>query len=46
LELLESSKPLGTFSARIDAAHAFGLIGDDDAADIHVVRRVRNEFAP
>jgi hypothetical protein len=36
---------LAAFSARIDAAHAFGLVGDDDAADMHVVRRIRNEFA-
>lgn len=43
--LLETTRPLGAFSARIDVAQAFGLIADDDAADLHVVRKIRNVFA-
>jgi mannitol operon repressor len=37
--------PLGTFSSRIAACHALGLISDDEAAQINILRRVRNEFA-
>src|SRR4051812_31758504 len=36
--LLGTSRPLGSFSSRIDAAHMFGLIADEDAADFHVTR--------
>jgi hypothetical protein len=44
-KLLRNSAPLGAFSARIDAALAFGLIEAGDAADLHIVRRIRNDFA-
>lgn len=37
--------PLGTFSARIDAAHQFGLISKHLARDLHIIRKIRNEFA-
>ena len=37
--------PLGTFSARIDAAHQLGLISQPFAADLHVIRSIRNDFA-
>lgn len=37
--------PLGTFSARIDAAHQLGLISRWMARDLHLVRKIRNEFA-
>jgi DNA-binding MltR family transcriptional regulator len=37
--------PLGTFSARIDLAHALALIGDIVRHDLHIVRRIRNRFA-
>jgi mannitol operon repressor len=37
--------PLGTFSSRIVACHALGLITDDEAAQINILRKVRNEFA-
>jgi DNA-binding MltR family transcriptional regulator len=37
--------PLSTFSARIHAAHALGLISDDERHDCHLIRKVRNEFA-
>ena len=37
--------PLGTFSARIKACHAIGIISDCQKHDLEVVRRIRNEFA-
>ena len=37
--------PLGTFSAKIDAAHQLGLISQYFARDLHFVRKIRNEFA-
>lgn len=37
--------PLGTFSARTTACHAFGLISDRENHDLNVLRRIRNEFA-
>jgi hypothetical protein len=43
--LLTNSGPLGALSARIDVAHAFGLLADRDAADLHDIRRIRNDFA-
>jgi mannitol operon repressor len=39
------SAPLGTFSAKIDACHALGLIDDFEFAEITLIRKVRNEFA-
>jgi len=44
--LLEGAyAPLSTFSSRIDAAYRLGLISAAFARDLHVVRRIRNEFA-
>jgi hypothetical protein len=37
--------PLGTFSAKIDAAFQLGLISKPLARDLHLVRRIRNDFA-
>ncbi len=37
--------PLGTFSARIKAAHALGLIDTFDLSECDLIRKVRNEFA-
>jgi len=37
--------PLGTFSARIKAAYAVGLISDVQYTDLEVARKIRNEFA-
>jgi hypothetical protein len=39
------SAPLGTFSARIYASFALGLICEDEQADLHVIRRIRNSAA-
>jgi len=36
--------PLGTFSARASAAHALGLIQDNELAEITYIRKIRNEF--
>jgi mannitol operon repressor len=40
-----ANAPLGTFSARIDASHALGLITDHEEHELHLIRKVRNEFA-
>src|ERR1700722_4018521 len=40
-----STAPLGTFSARITACHALGLITDDENHDLGLIRKIRNEFA-
>ena len=36
--------PLGTFSARIKAAHCLGLISDHERDDCETLRKIRNEF--
>lgn len=43
--LFEGDRALGTFSSRIDAAHALGLIDDDTCRDLHLAREIRNDFA-
>ena len=44
--LFESpSAPLSSFSARIDFAHRIGLISARFARDLHLIRRIRNDFA-
>ncbi len=37
--------PLGTFSAKIDITYRIGLISGRFARDLHIVRRIRNDFA-
>lgn len=37
--------PLGTFSSRIKACHAFGIISDEQQRDLDIARKIRNEFA-
>ncbi|WP_222308149.1 MltR family transcriptional regulator [Rhizobium leguminosarum] len=37
--------PLGTFSAKIAAAYALGLISDTQYADLEQLRNIRNQFA-
>ncbi|MEZ5064312.1 MAG: hypothetical protein R3B81_06225 [bacterium] len=44
-ELLDGEGPLSTFSARIHAAYRLGLITPEFARSLHLVRRIRNEFA-
>jgi DNA-binding MltR family transcriptional regulator len=43
-ELLGQSKPLGTFSSRIDLAYALGLIEKSVHRDLHLIRKIRNDF--
>lgn len=40
-----ASAPFGTFSSRILGCHALGLISDDEAADLTLIRKIRNQFA-
>ena len=44
-DLLRSSGPLGTFSSRIDLAYLLGLIGARVKRDLHLIRKIRNDFA-
>ncbi|KAF7763329.1 hypothetical protein PUND_b0698 [Pseudoalteromonas undina] len=36
--------PLGTFAAKVTAAHALGLIQDNEFREITLIRKIRNEF--
>ena len=40
-----SNAPLASFSARIDMAYRLGLISAKFARDLHIIRRIRNDFA-
>ncbi len=42
--LLGNDKPLGTFSARIQAARALGLIGPNEYYDLLLILKIRNAF--
>lgn len=45
-ELNDDSKgPLSTFSARINLAHALNIIEEQERRDLHLIRKVRNDFA-
>lgn len=45
-ELLNGSNaPLSSFSAKIDIAYRVGLIGMEIRSSLHLIRKVRNEFA-
>ena len=39
------SAPLGTLSARINAAYVLGLVSAAEYDDLCTIRRIRNEFA-
>ena len=43
--LLEGNGPLSTFSSRIDMAHRLGILGADLTRALHLLRRIRNDFA-
>ncbi|HYX72597.1 MAG TPA: MltR family transcriptional regulator, partial [Nitrososphaera sp.] len=43
-EVFGHSRPLGTFSSRIDLAYLLGLVGPKAHRDLHLIRKVRNEF--
>lgn len=36
--------PLGDFSSKVIAAHALGLIQDNEFHEINLIRKIRNEF--
>jgi DNA-binding MltR family transcriptional regulator len=40
-----ANAPLGTLSARIEMAYRLGLISVKFARDLHLVRKIRNDFA-
>jgi DNA-binding MltR family transcriptional regulator len=40
-----SNAPLGTFSSRIEMAFRVGLVSVKFARDLHLVRKIRNDFA-
>jgi hypothetical protein len=44
-EVFGDNSPLGTFSAKIIVACAMGLIHDTTTIRLHIMRRIRNEFA-
>jgi|ERR1039458_10177196 hypothetical protein len=44
-EFLEAEGPLSTFSARINATYRLGIIDADFARSLHLVRKIRNDFA-
>jgi mannitol operon repressor len=41
----DGSSPLSSFSSRIEACHALGLIDEFEYTEIGLIRKVRNEFA-
>lgn len=43
-DLLGPSKPLGTFSSRIDLAFMLGFLSEHERRDLHLIRKVRNDF--
>jgi hypothetical protein len=43
--LFEDFRPLGSFAAKIDLAHALGITSDFIYAEIQKIRKIRNEFA-
>ncbi len=43
-ELLSQSKPLSSFSSRIDLAYLLGHVGKNVRRDLHLIRKIRNDF--
>jgi DNA-binding MltR family transcriptional regulator len=43
--LFDVEKPLGTFSAKIELAYCLSLIPKSLYRDLHLIRKIRNEFA-
>lgn len=45
-ELVEGGNaPLGTFNSRITACYVFGLLTQREHDDLHLIRKIRNDFA-
>lgn len=43
--LLDADSMLGTFGSRVNLCQAVGWISDDTAADLHMLRKIRNKFS-
>lgn len=43
-EMLAQSRPLATFSARIDMVYLLGWTSPDIRRELHFIRKIRNEF--
>lgn len=43
-DLLGQSRPVSTFSSRIDLAYMLGLIDPVTHRDLHLIRKIRNDF--
>ncbi|EKD28375.1 MAG: putative mannitol operon repressor [uncultured bacterium] len=43
--LIDNNAPLGSFSSRIEACFALGLIDEFEYKEISLIRKIRNEFA-
>jgi DNA-binding MltR family transcriptional regulator len=44
-DIFSHNGPLGTFSSKIDMAFMLGLISNNTKRDLHLLRKIRNEFA-
>jgi len=44
-ELLDQDRPLSSFGAKINLCHRLGLIDAEFAQALHMIRKIRNEFA-
>ena len=44
-DLLDTDSPLSTFSARINMIYRLGLITKDFCRALHILRKIRNQFA-
>lgn len=45
IELTQADAPLGTMASRIEMAYRMGLISGPFHRELHLIRRIRNEFA-
>jgi DNA-binding MltR family transcriptional regulator len=43
-EYFSNSGPLGTFSSRIESAYLLGAISSSVRRDLHLIRKIRNDF--
>lgn len=43
--LEDANGPLATFSSRIESAYLLGVIGPNARRELHLVRKIRNDFA-
>lgn len=43
--IFESSGPLATLASKIDIACSFGMIASEDRRELHLLRKIRNDFA-